>query len=816
MLGLAPLAKAALADDGGRKAQIRAAASGALVLAGAAMGQSQARGHSARHLGCDSAQSGSVACAGGARREFVISAFSVAFIATRASSAQALALLGKTTARMRGQGTVAVFVDIDGLGHCLALSAASTAGAVGITREALGAATTVAAGDSGLEVTGLAAGSTLSPISVQLVATLPLVGNVSTETAAVSAAQAVLRFDGDAACQSSVLGAAQAGGFVAGAAIAAAKTQAELGLGFELSGAAAASPTVQLLASGALDFAGVASGKTQAEATGAQAPALSGFVRGLVAASGSGASQNEFTLESAGQTFAPSRAGSAVLLAGHADSSAQLQGAASCILPLSGSGLGLLSVNMQAAGNHEVAGRGASFGQVAGGASGSFMVARDLAADIAIVSDAARAIPLQGQAAGKIASTALAGPAAILLSGTAIAMMPAYAHLASGFDLSGQAEAELQVRSDATFVIATGLIASASAPQQAKTVGSVGLSGVARVLTGGSGAALGLMSLGGAAKGKLSLEITAHATITVARSAVGVADVDAMSGRSLPFAVAARAGTALAVAVSAPLSVSGKGRAALTAHAAVNRAIDLAGAARTDAGVAAAGQSGFDLSGAAYAQASIGAEGRGAIARAATAVAETEIAGGSARSLHVAGSATGHIPLTAEAIGGRVNLKLSAALRVDARAGATGNVAFDAALRGQAVSSGAATGYVALTRAGAGDVAISSHSARVILFPGRASLAIASAGAANTLFAISPILLGCTTIGAGLEQNASVANGQGAAIVKSSGSARPGAWLMAGRSAAFRAPPALQRSEPPRTGLSGRLLSSNSGRILRG
>jgi hypothetical protein len=174
MLGLAPLAKAALADDGGRKAQIRAAASGALVLAGAAMGQSQARGHSARHLGCDSAQSGSVACAGGARREFVISAFSVAFIATRASSAQALALLGKTTARMRGQGTVAVFVDIDGLGHCLALSAASTAGAVGITREALGAATTVAAGDSGLEVTGLAAGSTLSPISVQLVATLPL------------------------------------------------------------------------------------------------------------------------------------------------------------------------------------------------------------------------------------------------------------------------------------------------------------------------------------------------------------------------------------------------------------------------------------------------------------------------------------------------------------------------------------------------------------------------------------------------------------------------------------------------------------------
>lgn len=181
-------------------------------------------------------------------------------ISATVTTARVFALAGVAKAYVSNIGAAVGLAAVHASVKSQVCSAASTVGAVGITREALGAATTVAAGDSGLEVKGLAAGSTLSPISVQLVGTLPLVGNVSTKTAAVSVAQAFLRFAGDAACQGSVLGAAQAGGFVAGAAIAAAKTQAELDLSFELSGAAAANPTVQLLVSGALDFTGVAAG----------------------------------------------------------------------------------------------------------------------------------------------------------------------------------------------------------------------------------------------------------------------------------------------------------------------------------------------------------------------------------------------------------------------------------------------------------------------------------------------------------------------------------------------------------------------------
>ena len=567
---------------------------------------------------------------------------------------------------------------------------------------------------------------------------------------------------------------------------------------------------------GALPLAGAATSHATAQANSLKLTVVTGFAQGLTKVLGSGASRLDLAAASTVAMHIPATVGSTVLLAGQADASVQSQGAASGFQPMSGSGLGALSVHVQAASDQKLQGHRAGYVPVAGGASGSFMVARDLAADIAIVSDAARAIPLQGQAAAQMTTQATAAPDAIAIEGQATAASAGSGCLQIRLATHGAGTSRTTVASDATLVFAVALSVSASAPRQAMSEGRAELSGGTRALIPVSGVMLGSMRLAGSASGDLLLTVTAQGRLAVARSALAIADVDAMSGRILPFAVAARAGTALSVAVSAPLSVSGQGRAALAAHAAVNRAIDLAGAVTTDAGLAAAGQTGFDLNGAAYAQASIGADGRGAIARAATAVAETEIAGGSARSLHVAGSATGHIPLTAEAIGDRVNLKPSATLRVDARAGATGDVAFDAALRGQAVSSGAATGYVALTRTGAGDVAISSHSARVILFPGHASLAIASAGAANPPFAMTPLLLGYTTIGAGLEQNASVANGQGAAIIESSGSARPGAWPMAGRSAAFRAPPALQRAEPPRTGLSGRLLSSNSGRILRG
>ena len=41
-------------------------------------------------------------------------------------------------------------------------------------------------------------------------------------------------------------------------------------------------------------------------------------------------------------------------------------------------------------------------------------------------------------------------------------------------------------------------------------------------------------------------------------------------------------------------------------------------------------------------------------------------------------------------------------------------------------------------------------------------------------------------------------------------------WDLAATAIAYRAPPALGRSEPPRFGISGRLMPTNTGRILRG
>jgi hypothetical protein len=780
------------------QAQRLGSALGGLAFEGTASGGAAARVHDA---------SGAVVWAGAAfgsasttlRADdlLAVSGASATVGAARAGSDRVLPLWGHSTGTVHARLAAGSAFGLQAETHGAVRAVASITGGLVLSRLGSG------------DVDSLGAGARL----------LPLKGASVGRSAARLSSDQILNLAGTSGADAAIVAGAELSSTVTVSASASAAIGAGMQPDLTLGGAGFAISLQPLWAriDGALGLAGTALGHASTQAIGARGFGLTGHVDGVAGVTGASSSQVDMARDSAGLAVSLARVSSAISLRGRGDASVQPRGAASGFLPMSGSGRGWLPVNAQAASDHLVGGHGAGFVAVAGGASGAFLVTRALGVGVAIVSGAARGIPLLGKSSATTATRASAVSVATELYGTTAALSASSVHLVSGFDLLGQAQAGLEVSFDAKLFFAADLTASAIAPRQAIAEIRTELGGVSNARTEGSASALGPMQLDGTAASALSLTITAQGTIGFARSTLAVTQVKVVSERSIPFALGMQARSALSAEIAASLLLSAQGSAALAAHAAVNRAIDLAGATTTDAGVAAAGQTGFDLFGAAYAQASIGAEGRGAIARAAAAaVAETEIAGGSARSLHVAGSATGHILLAAEAIGGRVNLKLSAALRVDARAGAMGDVAFDAALRGQAVSAGATTGFVALTRAGAGDVAISSHSARVILFPGHASLAIASAGAANTPFAISPLLLGHTTIGAGLEQNAPVANGQGAAIVKSSGSARPGAWPMAGRSAAFRAPPALQRSEPPRTGLSGRLVSSNSGRILRG
>ena len=799
MPGFAALASAPLAAVA--QAQRLGSASGGLAFEGAASGGAAARVPDA---------SGAIVWAGAAfgpvsatlRADglLAVSGASVTVGAARAGSDRALPLLGHSTGAVRARLAAGSAFGLQAEVHGAVRGDAGITGALVLSRLGSGDVDSVGAGARLLPLKGASAGHSAARLSSDQILNLSGASRADAAIAAGAGAGAGAEVSwGVTVSASAAIGAGM---------------QPDLALGG--SGFAISLQPLWARIDGALGLAGAALGHASTQASGARAFGLTGHVDGVAGVTGASISQVDIARDSAGLAVSLARVSSAISLRGRGDASAQPRGVASHFLPMSGSGRGWLPVDAQAASDHLVEGHGAAFAPVIGMASGAFVVTRALGVGVAIVSGAARDMPLLGQSAAKITTRASVTHDVIAIEGKATAASAVSGLFQSGLATHGVTTARTTVASDANLVFAADLFVSASTPQQAAAAASATFSGAGSTLTYVSGTAFEPLQLGGMSAGDPSLTATAVGSIAFARSTLAVTQVEAVSARSIPFALEARVESALSASAVATAKLVGHANAVLPAYAQAHAAFDLVGTAAADGGVASAGQTSLSLTGAARADALIGADGLGAIASASAAVAEIEIAGGSAHSLHLAGSAAGHVPLTAGAASRRVDLELSAALSVDVRAGASGDIVLNGTARGQAVSSGATTGFVTLTRAGTGDVIIASQSARVIVILGRASLSIASVGAANALFAIDAVLRVQTTIGAKLQRDAFDAIGQGAANIKSSGSAKPGAWPVAGRSAAFRAPPALQRSEAPRVGLSGRLLSSNSGRILRG
>ncbi|MFU8777874.1 MAG: hypothetical protein ACNA7M_09425 [Roseovarius sp.] len=797
MPGFAALASAPLAAVA--QAQRLGSASGGLAFEGAASGGAAARVPDASGaVVWASAAFGSVSATLRANDLLAVSGASVTVGAARAGSDRALPLLGHSTGAVRARLAAGSAFGLQAEVHGAVRADAGITGALVLSRLGSGDVDSVGAGARLLPLKGASAGRSAARLSSDQILNLSGASRADAAIAAGAGAGAEVSW-GVTVSASAAIGAGM---------------QPDLALGG--SGYAISLQPLWARIDGALGLAGAALGHASMQASGARAFGLTGYVEGVAGVTGASTSQVDMARDSAGLAVSLAKVSSAISLRGRGDASAQPRGVASHFLPMSGSGRGWLPVNAQAASDHLVEGHGAGFVAVAGGASGAFVVTRALGVGVAIVSGAARDMPLLGQSAAKITTRASVTHDVIAIEGKATAASAVSGLFQSGLATHGVTTVRTTVASDANLVFAADLFVSASTPQQAAAADSATFSGAGSTLTYVSGTAFELLQLGGMSAGDPSLTATAVGTISFARSTLAVTQVEAVSARSIPFALEARVGNALSASAVATAKLAGHANAVLPAYAQAHAAFDLVGTAAADGGVASAGQTGLSLTGAARAEAFVGVAGRGVISSAGVGAIAAFVAGCSARSVHLRGSAAGHIPLTADAVRGKVDLGLSAALSVDVRAGVSGDIVLDGTARGQAVLSGETTGSVVLARFGTGDVIIASQSARVIVILGRASLSIASAGAANALFVIDADLRVQTTIGAELQQDAFDAIGQGAANIKSSGSAKPGAWPVSGRSAAFRAPPALQRSEPPRTGLSGRLLSSNSGRILRG
>ncbi len=174
--------------------------------------------------------------------------------------------------------------------------------------------------------------------------------------------------------------------------------------------------------------------------------------------------------------------------------------------------------------------------------------------------------------------------------------------------------------------------------------------------------------------------------------------------------------------------------------------------------------------------------------------------------------------MQAERTEGAIALAGTATARVRAAA----NLARGAAMVVQGHATGAArifaisSGGIAFVRLGLGDVQVAGAAARGIAFLGSAHTRNITRAAAN--LSLAPQLVASVTNVIRVEFAARdmAAAGRGIAQASVFGIATDPDMDLGLAFRAVGAPPALRRSESPRTGLSGRLIPTNSGRILRG
>lgn len=242
--------------------------------------------------------------------------------------------------------------------------------------------------------------------------------------------------------------------------------------------------------------------------------------------------------------------------------------------------------------------------------------------------------------------------------------------------------------------------------------------------------------------------------------------------------------------------------------------IDLAAVTGLTAGLSADAV----LDGAAAGSFSVLGKGTGLFTVARDSDADAQVAGVAARAIHITGAAAGAILARA------MRADWSVALRGTANAQAltVANLRKALALAAQIHAVGAArtqatsTGHVGFFRLGLGDVLVAGGAARGLALLGSAQARSLTQVAAN--LPLAPELAGraMNVIRVQFAARNMGAEGRGTAQASVFGMATNPDLDLGLAFRAVGAPPGLRRSEPPRAGLSGRLMPSNSGRILRG
>jgi hypothetical protein len=211
------------------------------------------------------------------------------------------------------------------------------------------------------------------------------------------------------------------------------------------------------------------------------------------------------------------------------------------------------------------------------------------------------------------------------------------------------------------------------------------------------------------------------------------------------------------------------------------------------------------------------ARAAGQLAVARSSAADVQIGADAGRRMPLIGAAGGvaHVQATRSVIGGALAFKAQAQALTIASAASGSVFTAQGQVAGQASLNAESQGHVALTRLGRGDLLVAGTAAHAMVFLGAAEARAITQAAANLPLEPGFAGAGTTVIRVTFHAQETL-TGRGTALTTVRAAAGGSEFELGAAAIAYRAPPALRRSEPPRIGLSGRLVPTNAGRILKG
>ncbi len=429
----------------------------------------------------------------------------------------------------------------------------------------------------------------------------------------------------------------------------------------------------------------------------------------------------------------------------------------------------------------------------------------------------ATALDLRGAAACLAAQT-LRAEGALAWQALALGETAAIGSALTFQDLSGGTTAAIAIRCTAGSALAVTRAAAGDVNVIGDSARQFGLGGGASArTTSGTQTSQSVVEVTGNARVRAEAEAHCATSIALTGAAKAGVPIAATTSASIGWITdAAATATRLAHILGALWLVGGGQARSAVVGATTAGTLAIESRLGGETGVAAQLNATSDLGRTARGRIGTDARGAGLFTVARDSAADVQVAGDAARALPLAGTAAGALVARviradgAVALGGVANAKAQTAATLPNVASADVQGHSTGAARISSISSG----HVAFIRLGLGDVLVAGGAARGMALLGSAQAGNVTQAAAN--LQLAPRLAGSATnvIRVEFAVRDMGAAGRGDALASIAGMTNRSALDLDLTSYAFGAPPALRRSEPPRIGLSGRLLPTNTGQIL--